>query len=573
MRVADIEAAESPEEVARHIRFLTRTGFDRFETRHKRKDGSVFDVEVSASYVRATNQVMIFARDITEFKKSREERLRLAAAVEQASEAIALTDADDTIIYINRAFLRLHAAGRGDVLGRKYEDLIRVDIEDEAFRKRLHHMRRHGEMWKARLTRRMSDGVERKMEVSLSAVRDAAGGIINYAAIESDVTQEHNLELYVRQLQKVEALGTLAGGIAHDFNNILVPIFLNTELALLDASKGSPLFSYLSLVLEATNRGRELVRQIISFSRQKEQKRGPVDIVRVVREGLKLLRSSTPASITLSERILTEKAFVRGDPTQIHQVVMNIGGNATYAMREAGGELEVGLSEVIIDSETAARNPDLRPGPYVKLTMRDTGTGMTPEVMSKAFDPFFTTKKPGEGSGMGLAVVLGIVKSHGGAISAASEPEKGTTFFIFLPQTEEPSPHAAPAAGPVEPGKGRILFVDDEDILQRTVPAALRHLGYTVTAVTDAREALGLFRKNADEFDIVITDQTMPRMTGEKLALEMLRLRPGFPILLCTGFSEVIREDDAKSLGIAGFILKPFSIAEIAEKIQSLLKK
>jgi PAS domain S-box-containing protein len=508
--------------------------------------------------------------NVTERVRAEEESRRLATAVQQSGEAIAITDPENRVVYVNQTFEALHGLPRAEVLGRKYAELLRFHSEEESFRTGVREALARGEVWKGRLTRPIGGQAERKLDITISRVCDPSGQLVNYAILERDVTHELRLEASVRQLQKMDALGTLAGGIAHDFNNILVPITLNTEMALFDAPKDSPLHRYLSLVLEGAKRGRDLVGQIIAFSRQKEQKRQAVDIVPVVREALKLLRSSIPASVTFHERILTDRAFVLGDSGQIHQVLMNLGSNAAYSMREAGGELEVGLSEAEVDAETAAQHPELKPGPYVKLMVRDTGTGMAPEILEKAFDPFFTTKKPGEGAGMGLSVVLGIVKRHGGAITAASEPGQGTTLIIFLPRTAAPAGTPAAQKEAIPKGKGRILFVDDEDMQARTVPPMLESLGYTVTAKTDASEALSLFRERPNDFDLVMTDQTMPRISGLQLAAEMLRLRPGTPILLCTGFSEVVHEEEARAQGLAGFVMKPFSIGEIAEKIHSV---
>ena len=573
MKIDEVEAEETPADVIRHIQAVTANGFDRFETRHRRKDGRLFDIEISSSYTPLTARFLTFVRDITETRKIEEERRRLAEAVEQTAEAIALSDPDDRVLYVNDAFLHLHGLRREETLGRRYEDLLGVELEDKSFGAGLREARARGETWKGRLSRKMGDGRQRELQVKISAVRDDSGRVINYAAIESDVTQERSLEIYIRQLQKLEALGTLAGGIAHDFNNILVPILLNTEMAQLELAEDSPVRRRMDTVLEATNRGRELVRQIIAYSRHKGRKRDPVDLALVVREALALLRSSLPENIVVRELLATEKPFILGDPTQMHQIVMNLGNNARDAMRSTGGEIEVRLDSIELDGGTAAANPDLRPGPYVKLTVSDTGEGMTEEVQDKAFDPFFTTKKPGEGSGMGLPVVLGIVRSHGGAVKIASEIGRGTRFEILLPRTEE-----AERPGPAGPqslprGEGRILFVDDEPIVVRTITPLLERLGYTVVSTSDPAAALDLFRADSDKFDLVITDQTMAPLTGDQLGREMLRIRPGLPILLCTGFSEIVQEDEAIARGMAGLILKPFSAGEIAAKIREVLKR
>ena len=250
-----------------------------------------------------------------------------------------------------------------------------------------------------------------------------------------------------------------------------------------------------------------------------------------------------------------------------------VGTNAAYAMREQGGQLTIGLTDVIIDEESMAQNPEFRPGPYIKLTAADTGSGMTAEVQERIFEPFFTTKRRGEGTGMGLSVVRGIVQSHGGAIQVASIPGQGTTFDVYLPAASGAAAPTRPGAGTALKGKGRILFVDDEELLVRSVKSMLERLGFSVSSTTDPQEALTLFRDHPMDFDLVITDQTMPGLTGDRLARELLGIRPDVPIILSTGFSETVQEQELPSLGIRGFIMKPFSMNEIAEKIQAALKK
>ncbi len=428
-----------------------------------------------------------------------------------------------------------------------------------------------GKVWNWHLNRRMRDGQVCELELAVSPIRDASGRPIHAIAVERDVTQEAILEERIRQWQKMEALGTLAGGIAHDFNNILLPILINTELTLAGEKPDSPTAHRLNQVLEAARRGKDMVRQIITFSRQKEQERRPVEIAPIIRESMKFLRVSLPKSVEVSERIEAGSAMAVADPTQVHQVLMNLGSNAAHAMREKGGTLEVGLSAVSLDEEATARHIDLKPGSYLKLTVRDTGHGMAPEVMSRVFEPFFTTKKQGEGVGMGLAVVHGIVKSHGGAISVASELGKGTTFTIFLPRIVGAGQAGEDASQPISGGTERILFVDDEDIQVRAMNKLLEHLGYRVVGLSDPKAALELFGRQPGSFDLAIMDQTMPGMAGIDLAREMLKIRPGLPIILCTGYSESADEQQALASGVRAFMLKPFSVREIAQTIRRVL--
>jgi PAS domain S-box-containing protein len=500
------------------------------------------------------------------------ERLRLVAAVEQATEGLVIMDRAGLISYVNPAFERMNRS-KPELLGKTYGQVISGEVIDEPLEKEIQDAIRGGKGWSGRVNRKRKDGPPLELDVTLSSIRDRTGKTINYLAVERDVTQEVRLQQHVRQMQKMEALGTLAGGIAHDFNNILNPILINTEQALLDAPMGSPVHQSLQPVLRAAERGRDLVKQIITFSRRKEQERKPVQTEPLIEETLKFLRSSLPSTVEIRENIQRETGYVLADPTQIHQVVMNLCSNAAYAMRENGGILEVGLAEVDIDPEMALWNPDLKPGPYLRLTVSDTGVGMTREVMERAFDPFFTTKKPGEGSGMGLSVVHGIVKICNGAITLYSELGKGTTFNVFFPRVDAQASVLAASPRPVVSGRERILLVDDEEPQIQSIQSVLERLGYTVVGKTDGLEAVGLFRENPQAFDLVITDQTMPQVTGIKLAEELLRIRPDVPVILCTGFSEMVDANGAKAFGIREFLMKPFSIWELGETIRKALEK
>jgi two-component system CheB/CheR fusion protein len=501
------------------------------------------------------------------------ERLRLVAAVEQAGEGVAIMDREGFIDYVNPAFEGISGLGRPELLGKSYYDLPVKERTDPDIRKKIQDAIRAGEAWSGHVNRRRRDGQSFELDVTFSPIRDQSAKVTNYLAVERDVTREVRLEQHLRQMQKMEAIGTLAGGIAHDFNNLLNPIFINTELVLLDAPLDDRMRQYLQMVLQAAERGRNLVKQIITFSRQKEGERKPTKAEPLIKEVLKFLRSTLPQTVEIRQNIQRETAFILADPTQIHQVIMNLCSNAAYAMRERGGVLEVNLAEVEVDPDMALRYPDFKPGPYLRLTVTDTGAGMTREVMERAFDPFFTTKKPGEGSGMGLSVVHGIVRNHGGAITVYSEAGKGSTFNIFFPRLEaEGSPLDVPLA-PLAAGRERILLVDDEEAQVESVRNMLERMGYKVVAKTDSGEALALFRQNPRLFDLVVTDQTMPQMTGVKLAEELLRIRPDLPVILCTGFSETVDAKAAQASGIRHFLMKPFSVREMAETIRRALEK
>ncbi|MCF8037343.1 MAG: response regulator [Desulfobacteraceae bacterium] len=385
--------------------------------------------------------------------------------------------------------------------------------------------------------------------------------------------ENFQLEMQLRQAQKLEALGTLSGGIAHDFNNVLSPIFGYTEMALEEIPENDRLYNNLQQVLQAAERARELVRQILAFSRQGESRRRPLHVQVVIKEALKLLRASLPSTIAITEEIDESCGPVFADPTNIHRIVMNLATNAYHAMQAQGGELKVALGEETLTGADISRlSLDLVPGRYVKLTMSDTGSGMDDETLQRIFDPYFTTKPLGEGTGMGLAMVHGIVKGCSADIRVRSKPGKGTLFQIYFPRAESDTDPDQYVESPLTPsGHEHILLVDDEVQVAQMLKQMLEHLGYCVTLFTDSRQALEDFAARPEAFDLIITDQTMPHMTGEDLAEEALRLHTDIPVILCTGFSEKITEEKAKSKGIRAFLMKPVLRQKMAETLRVVL--
>ncbi|MGD8264116.1 MAG: cache domain-containing protein, partial [Desulfobacterales bacterium] len=402
------------------------------------------------------------------------------------------------------------------------------------------------------------------------AIYSDNGEVKEILCVGIDVTEKWQLEKRLSQAQKMEAIGTLAGGIAHDFNNILSAIIGYTELALIDIPEGSELRNNLQQVLKAGGRAKELVQQILTFGRQRDQEQQPVRVNLIVNEALKLLRASLPSTITIRHKIQSDLA-VMSDPTNIHQVLMNLCTNASYAMRDQGGVLGVFLTDTDITSEFTKQHPGMNPGTFILLIVSDTGHGMPPEVLERIFDPFFTTKKKGEGTGMGLSVVHGIVKSHGGTIIVESTPEEGSTFYVYLPAIETDSVTQAKSANIMVTGTERILFVDDEAFQADIGRQMLERLGYQVTTQTNSLDALTLFRKNPEAFDLVITDMTMPNMTGDILAQKMMSVRPDIPIIVCTGYSERINKKKVKEMGIKELALKPVVMQDIADMIRRTL--
>jgi PAS domain S-box-containing protein len=380
-----------------------------------------------------------------------------------------------------------------------------------------------------------------------------------------------SLEEKLRISQKMEAIGTLAGGIAHDFNNILSAIIGYAELADIDTRRESPVASSLAQILKAAFRARDLVRQILMFSRQSEVQFGPLQVNLIIKETLKLLRASLPATIQVRQD-LGDCGKILGDPTQVHQVVMNLCTNAYHAMGADGGLLDISLASVDINAGHLVQGETLQPGHYLKLSVRDTGHGIDPEILHRIFEPYYTTREKGAGTGLGLAVVHGIVKNHRGAIQASSQVGVGSTFDVYFPKVEDYSVESeAESEEPVRGGNECILFVDDEPALEELGGRLLSGLGYEVVTRSSAWEALQLFKAKTMAFDLVITDMTMPQLTGEKLALEILRIRPGMPIILCTGFSEQINNERARSLGIRALVMKPFLRNEMARTIRRVL--
>jgi len=380
------------------------------------------------------------------------------------------------------------------------------------------------------------------------------------------------METRLQQAQKMESIGTLAGGIAHDFNNILFPILGYTEFAMSKLPEGNEIRGYLEEVLKGVMRAKELVKQILTFSRQEAQALSLVQIHLIVKETTKLLRASIPATIEIRTNIDPHCGYVLANPTQIHQVLMNLCTNAYHAMRETGGILGIALAPYRLDNRETLKDSHLVPGTYLRLEVSDSGYGIEPDTLKRIFEPYFTTKPKGEGTGLGLSVVHGIVTGHGGHITVYSEPGRGTTFHVYLPMAEAEPIMEGAISQAIPFGDESILLVDDEETIVEIIQKMLEELGYQVTAFTSPMAALAKFREQADAFDLVITDMTMPKMTGYQLAQELLESRKETPIIMCTGFSELINEETAKAIGIREYIMKPVAITELANTIRRALR-
>ncbi|PQP35054.1 hypothetical protein C6A37_04535 [Desulfobacteraceae bacterium SEEP-SAG9] len=573
---SDLLIPEHKEKARDFIKRLLSKGHNVFEIDHKTKDGKKFPVEISAFLFdfHGTPTVLSIARDIAERKLTednlRENKEKYRLLFEMESDAIILIrQGDGQILEVNVAGQNLYGYTREELLKMKNTDL---SAEPEETRKAtlegrqkiplLYHRKKDGKVFPVEISGNQLSW--KGQNARITTIRDIS------KRIEADKAKA-NLEAQLQQAQKMEAIGTLAGGIAHDFNNILSPILMHIEMAMMDIPQENPIQHSLKEVLNAGGRARDLVKQIFTFSRQREQESANLKIGSIVKEVLKFLRSTLPTTIKIEQKINTESDTVNADPTQIHQVIMNLCTNAAHAMKEKGGKLKVNLDETYLDSEDVEQFSDLSPGYYLTLSVEDSGCGIDNLVIENIFEPYFTTSEKGEGTGMGLAVVHGIVKDCGGDITVKSKLGKGTTFHVWLPKVDIKTLLEPEQKVEIPKGTEKILFVDDEKGFIDVVQQMLDRLGYKVTARTSSIEALEAFRNKPDAFDLIITDLTMPNMTGIELAKEIMKIHPSIPIVLCTGFSDQISESKAKEIGIRAFVMKPIDMSMIAKVIRDVL--
>ncbi len=555
------------DEVVRHGQL------NNMEAQFRMKDGSVRTGLVSgrALTLNESPHLLLVVRDISEIKRTQEERSRLATTVDQAAESIVMTATDGTIIYVNPAFERISGYSREEAIGQNPR-ILKSGEHDESFYKNLWTTITSGSVWTGQFVNRRKDGAFIHEQSTVSPVRDSAGNIVNFVAIARDVTKEELLQQQLIQAQKMEAIGTLAGGIAHDFNNILFAIIGNTELAMDEIPESNPAHRDLEKVLTASTRAAEMVKQILTFSRQGEIERKPLDIIPIAKEVLKFLGATIPGTIEIKGTIEPDHGKILGDPTQIYQVLMNLCVNAVHAMKDKGGVLTVDLCSVGIDQESARDHNNVTPGNYLRLTVSDTGQGIRPEILDRIFEPYFTTKNLGEGTGFGLSVVHGIVRSHNGEITVDSQVGAGSSFYVYLPIIEEElGLQVEDGHKSLPTGSERILHVDDDPMLVEMVKSKLEKLGYEIVATTKPVEALGLFRENPERFDLVFTDLRMPVMPGDELTRKIKLIRPNIPVIMCTGSGEPPTPERIQELGITRVIPKPLFIKEIAETLREVL--
>lgn len=574
-----------------------KQGSLRFEWVFQRMDGSEFPAEVMLISIPLNGMRILYSvfRDISRRKRAEEDlkksEKQLAEIINFLPDATWAVDAEGKVTAWNRGAEEMTGIRADDIVGKGNFEyalpfygvrrplLIDLVLQPRHEKERNYDfIKREGNALIGEVEAPFPGMRKRYLWAKASAVYNSRGEIVG--AIESvrDITakkmveqEKKRLESQLLHAQKMEAMGVLAGGIAHDFNNILTGLLGYAELSLYDIPEDGKARYSINQILEAGSRAKDLVKQILAFSRQTEQEKQPVRVNLIVKETLKFLRASLPRTINIQQKITTKDDMVLADPTQIHQVLMNLCTNAHHAMLQKGGELGITLHSVNLDEKGAAAHQDLKPGPYLKLTVSDTGHGMDNHTIKKIFDPYFTTKPKETGTGLGLSVVHGIVRDHGGAILVQSEKGKGSSFTVFLPSIvikQEANPEIFE---PIPRGTERILFVDDEKVIADLGIRMIGHLGYRVTAMTSSIDAIKAFLAKPDQYDLVITDMTMPGMTGDALARKIFEIRPDMPIILCTGFSESISKERAQQMGIRAFIMKPFSMREMGKAIRLLL--
>ncbi len=542
----------------------------------RRKDGSEFPAEISLSPMRLDDGPVVagIIQDVSERK-----RIEALLRQSESRNRSLLSAVPDLILRLSPEGVYLDfEAAKGfepyrpseDVLGKRIDDIMPPEIALQA----MNYIRRALQTGETQVFEYelVVGGVMRYYEVRLAvSERNEITAIVRDVTDRIEAQKEkEKMEAQLRQTQKLEAIGTLAGGIAHDFNNVLTSIMGFSALVEDELPQNSPQRAHMRQILTASERARDLVKQILTFARHGEQLRKPVEIASVVREALNLMRASVPVTIEIQQDIDELCGTVLADLTQLHQVVVNLVTNAYQAIGDSAGIVEVSLCRVEVDSAITRIHSTLRGVPQVRLTVSDTGRGMDLPVRERMVEPFFTTEESGRGTGLGLSVVHGIVTAHGGCIIYRGEVGRGSSFSVYLPRLDERvdrGPERTKEVGGIE----NILFVDDEAAITQLAQETLQRAGYHVTSLTSSMEALRVFQENPDRFDLVFLDVTMPRMTGVELAQELLKLRPNVPVILGTGFSEFITAEEAKRMGVREFVMKPYSFQDLGKTLRRVL--
>ena len=524
-----------------------------------------------------TTSVTVVSKDITDRARSeealKESEEKYRTVLEANPDPLVVYGMEGRVIYLNPAFTRVFHWSLEELIGKKMDNFVPEENWPET-RMMISKVTVSGEDFSGFETRRYTrDGNTLDVSISGSFYRDREGNVAASVINLRDITEQKKMATQLQQSQKMEAVGTLAGGIAHDFNNILAVILGNAELAIDDVPKGNLAAECLEEIRLASIRAKEMIQQLLSFSRKTDEENKPLNMVPVIKASMKMLRTAIPSSVEFNQHISDEPCNIMGNASQINQIVMNLVTNAFHAMYEEEGLLEVTLEKIILQEEKPCFDWILAPGAYVRLKARDTGKGIDQQILGRIFEPYYTTKDVGKGTGMGLSVVHGIVKRHDGGIRVESEFGKGTVFEIYFPALVEMIEEEKELDGEIKGGSERILFVDDEASIVKLNHQRLESLGYRVKSTTRPLEALEWFRADPDQFDVIITDMTMPKMVGDKLTKEILAIRPDMPVIICTGYSERISADNAEALGARKYIEKPIEIRELAASLREVLEE
>lgn len=532
--------------------------------------GQFKDVEIHSTPFIFTGQTSFISilRDVTEELKQEAVQKRLVTAIEQANESVVITDSSGIVEYVNPAFTKTSGYASEEILG-KNPRLLKSGEHDTSFYRNLWKTISSGKVWQGQLINRRKNGELYIEMVTISPIRDVTGKITHYVQVKRDITHEVELETKLRQAQKMEAIGTLAGGIAHDFNNILGGILGFTDMALLQSDPDSKVHDSLLHIRKGGKRAADLVQQILTFSRQSSADKKPIALRPLIKESVQLLRASLPSTITIHQDLQAENAMVLADATQLQQIIINLCTNAYQAMRDKGGAITLRLDE--LPCSQLGRTLPFTAEQCIRLVIEDTGSGMEPAVMERIFDPFFTTKEPGKGTGMGLSVVHGIVQDIGGDISVESAPGRGAVFTVLLPAVAALEEEEKSMQTLLPMGTEHILVVDDEEDILSTSRMMLAHLGYAVTVSKEPLAVLEDIKSGNLDCDLVITDQTMPQLTGMELSRELHSQQPDLPVILCTGFSEKVNEENIRKVGAVGLLMKPVELRDLAILIRQVL--
>jgi PAS domain S-box-containing protein len=514
-------------------------------------------------------------RDITDRKRAeealRESEEKLRTILEANPDPIVVYDKNGHPRYLNPEFTKLFGWSLNELKG-NFIPFV-PENQREITSNKIKEIYEHGDTDRIETKRLTKEGKAIDMLVSAAPIKGADEKPSGLVVCLTDISKTKELEDQIRQAHKMEAIGTLAGGIAHEFNNILGIIIGNTELAIDDVPEWNPAKDCLKEIRKASLRAKDVVRQILSFARKTPATRKPIKISTIIKESMKLIRATIPTSIEIRQEILCDSEMILANPTEISQILINFCSNSIHAMEDKTGVLVARLETVTLNDRSAAQYEDLRAGKYVKLTVKDSGDGVDPEIMDRIFDPYFTTKEVDKGLGMGLAVVFGLVKKHDGAIKFTSEVGKGSTAAVLFPIAEVQTETEMAETDDLPTGTERILLVDDEASIVKMVTQMLERQGYEVVGRTSSKEALELFQEEPGKFDLIITDMAMPDMTGDRLTQELINLRPNIPIILCTGHSDRIDKDKAEDLGIKAYTIKPLDMREFTKMIREVLDK